>query len=40
MIKKIITIFLAFIFLFAALSSCNDATGEESTPETETIPET
>ncbi len=34
MIKKIITIFLAFIFLFSALPSCSEATGEDSTPET------
>lgn len=40
MIKKIITIFLAFIFLFSALTSCNESTGEGGTPETETIPET
>lgn len=40
MIKKTITIFLAFIFLFSALPSCNESTGEGGTPETETIPET
>ena len=41
MIKKIISIFLAFIFLFSALPSCNDTTGEESTPETTLlVPET
>ncbi len=40
MIKKIISILLAFIFLFAALSSCTEAPGEGGTPETETIPET
>ena len=40
MIKKIITVFLAFIFLFSALTSCNESTGEGGTPETETIPET
>ena len=34
MIKKIITIFLAFIFLFSALTSCSDIPSEDSTPET------
>jgi hypothetical protein len=32
--KKIISIFLAFIFLFSALPSCNEAVGNDSTPET------
>ena len=34
MIKKIITIFLAFIFLFSALTSCSDIPSEDSAPET------
>ena len=39
MIKKIISIFLAFIFLFSALPSCNDTTDKGGTPET-TLPVT
>lgn len=37
MIKKIITIFLTFIFLFSALPSCSESTCEGGTPET-TLP--
>ncbi len=41
MIKRIITIFLAFIFLFSALPSCSEVTGEGGTPETTLpVPET
>lgn len=32
MIKKIITVFLAFIFLFSALTSCSDIPSEDSAP--------